>query len=88
MTPSWIELRKTDHDTVADTVRANAGRRGEAGIAHPISCRTDAIPGPQTPEREPGPRRGAVGRSWSGSRRGAATASRLCLDTKRKEMSQ
>jgi len=88
MTPSWIPLRTTDCDRVADTVLVGAGRRGEAGIAHPTSCRMDAIPGPQTREREPGIRRCTVGRSWSGSRRGAATASRLYLDAKRKEMTQ
>lgn len=88
MTPSWIPPRTMDCDRVTGIVMVNAGRRGEAGIARPTSCRTDAIPGPQTREREPGTRRGAAGRSWSGSRRGAAIASRLCLDAKRKEMTQ
>lgn len=82
MTPSWIQLRTTDPDGIADTVRANAGRRGETGFAGPTSCRIGAIPGPRIREPESGTRRGAVGRSWSGSRRGAVTASRLCPDEK------
>lgn len=86
MTPSWIQLHTTDHDRVANPVMVSTERRGEAGIAGPTSCRMDAIPGPRIREPESGTRRGAVGRSWSGSRRGAATASRLCPNAKRKEM--
>lgn len=88
MTQSRIDLCATDPDRIADPVRVNAGRRGETRIAGPTSCRVGAIPGPRIREPESGTRRGAPGPSWSGSRRGAAAASRLCPDAKRKEMSQ
>jgi len=86
MARSGIDPCTTDRDKTANTARF--GRRRQTGTARPPLCGTDAIPGLRTREHEPGTRRGAVGRSWSGSRRGAATASRLCLDARRKEMTQ
>ncbi len=84
----WNPVRATDRDRAANNVTINAGRRGQTGIAYPTSRWTEAIPGPRAREREPGTRRGAVGRSWNRSQRGATTAPRPCLDAERKEMTQ
>jgi len=61
-------------------------RVGEVRITCLESGRTNAPPAPRAPKSESRGRRGAVGYSWSQSRRGAEPVPHLYLDAYRKEM--
>ena len=59
---------------------------GEARIARLGSGQPDAFHALRAPKREPRTRRGAIGRSWTGPRRGAEPVPHLYLDAYRREV--
>jgi hypothetical protein len=61
---------------------------GEARIARLGPGQPNSVHALRVPPREPRTKRGAVGRSWSGPRRGTEPVPHLCLHVGRREVIQ